>query len=106
MRNVSDDEERLADIARLRQQLSDAEAEHARLLEEVVHLAAHIHDIRAAFGNPFYYSHPEEPDEGVSNYTGGRSHAVGMPTFLAFRRVERAIARLKARLQELDAPSR
>jgi len=53
------------------------------------------HKKRRAFGNPFFYSHPEEPDEGIANYTGSSSHEFGFPTMRAWRRVEREINRLK-----------
>jgi hypothetical protein len=67
-----------------------------------MHLAAHIHDIRAAFGNPFYYSHPQEPEEGIANYTANSSHKIGMSTLLAFMRVERHVVRLNAQLRALE----
>jgi cell division protein FtsB len=60
-------EDRAQDVARLRQQLVKAEAERTRLAEEIANLTARIPEIRAAFGNPFYYSHPEYPDEGIAN---------------------------------------
>jgi hypothetical protein len=62
--------------------------------------AARLPDIRAAFGNPFYYSHPKHPDEGKGNFTGPRSHEVSLPTVLELIDVEREIRRLEA---ELDA---
>jgi len=93
------------EIPRLRQQLADVKARRAALLEEIVHLAARMPEIRREFGNPFYYSHPEEPDEGIANYTGNAS-ALGLPTISALHRVEREIERIRAELRRRgdDAP--
>ena len=91
------------EIARLKSELADALTHRARLHEELVHLTAHIHDIRAAFGNPFYYSHPEEPDEGIENYTGNSSHKLGLQSLLDYMRIEKKIGRLK---EQLDAAER
>jgi hypothetical protein len=82
--------------------VSEALTTKARLQEELVHLAAHIHDIRAAFGNPFYYSHPEEPDEGVEHYTGNSSHGVGLQTLLDYMRLEKTIGRLTEQLNAAE----
>ena len=80
---------------------SGAEARHAALLQEAEGLAARIHEIRAAFGNPFFYSNPEHPDEGLSNYTGARSHEVVLPTMLALRDVRRQLRAITERLGDL-----
>jgi hypothetical protein len=58
-----DDIERAAEIRRLIDERSEAEARHAVLLQEAEELGARIHEIRAAFGNPFFYSNPAHPDE-------------------------------------------
>jgi len=96
-----DDKGRHEEIARLHRQLDDAQAKRAALLDEVIHLTAHIPEIRRAFGNPFFYSHPEEPDEGIVNYTGTSSHGVGFSTLVAWRRAEREIGSLKEQLRQL-----
>jgi hypothetical protein len=100
---MDDDAERRDEIARLREQLSEAKARRASLSEELVHFAVRVHEIRREFGNPFYYSHPAEPDEGIANYSANNSHAIGMPTFRAWRRVEREVERLHAELRRLGA---
>jgi len=41
--------DRQDEIARLQQQLDEAQAKRAALLEEIRHLTAHIHGIRRAF---------------------------------------------------------
>jgi hypothetical protein len=64
-------------------------------------LGARIHEIRAAFGNPFFYGNPAHPDEGLSNYTGARSHDVVVPTMLALWNVRRQLRTITDRLREL-----
>ena len=97
------DIERAAEIGRLISERSEAEARQAALLQEAEELAARIHEIRAAFGNPFFYSNPEHPDEGFSNYTGARSYEVMLPTILALRDVRRQLRVITERLGELGS---
>ena len=94
-----DEDDRGEEITRLRQQLADARARRAALLEELIHLSARMPEIRKTFGNPFYYSRPEEPDEGIANYTGNASHEVAGPTLSAFLRVNREVERIRAELR-------
>ena len=63
------DSERASEIERLLKDLSAATARKTALLEEATEFAARIHEIRAAFGNPFSYSHPENADDSVATYT-------------------------------------
>ena len=93
--------ERASEIERLSKDLSAATARKAALLEEATEFAARIHEIRAAFGDPFSYSHPENADDSVANYTGSSSHEVVLPTLLALRAVDRELARIKDELLEL-----
>jgi hypothetical protein len=95
------DDERAIEIERLRAELSDAKARKAALVSEAVDLTARLPEIRAAFGNPFFYSHPENADESVANYTGNSSHEIGLPTFLALNRVDREIRVMADRLRAL-----
>jgi len=99
---VPDDHNSRGELARLRQQLADARARRAALLEEVVHLSARMPEIRKEFGNPFYYSRPEEPDEGIANYTGNASHEIVGPTLSAFLRVNREVERIRTELRRLE----
>ena len=87
----------------LRELLKAAEQRREALQAELIDLAALSPNIRAAFGNPFFYSHPTEPDEGEANYTGYSSHGVGLPTLLEFVHVVREIARLKGELSALGS---
>ena len=84
----------------LRDSLAAAERRRDVLRAECIELATRLPEIRATFGNPFYYSRPEHPDEGEANFTGPNSHEVGLPTILELLSVEREIKRLKT---ELDA---
>jgi hypothetical protein len=90
--------------AELLEQLAEAERRHCTLTEEVIELSARLPDIRAAFGNPFSYSRPENPDESAANFTGYSSHAVGLSTFRELGRVVQRIKQLKADLAVLDTP--
>ena len=97
-----EDNDRREEIARLRQQLTDARARRAALLEDVIHLSARLPEIRRTFGNPFYYSRPEEPDEGIANYTGNASHEIAGPTLSAFLRANREVERIRAELRRFE----
>jgi hypothetical protein len=94
-----DDRDRDADIAALRERLSTLKAKRATLADECMHLAAWIPALRKEFGNPFYYSHPTEPDEGIANYNPN-GH-MGGTTLSEFMRVERELARTKDQLHRL-----
>ena len=93
-----DDGERTSEIERLVKELAEATARRGALVEEAQEFAARIHEIRAAFGNPFFYTKPENADESVANYTGSSSHEVVLPTLLALRRVDQDIGRLRTAL--------
>jgi hypothetical protein len=95
-------DERAVEIERLLKELSEATARKAALVAEAQDLTARLPEIRKTFGNPFFYSHPEEPDESVANYTGSSSFEVFTPTLRAIRRVDRELGRIKARLLELQ----
>ena len=92
------DSDREHEVERLEAELAELRAKRVQLVEELVHLAARMPEIRREFGNPFYYSHPEEPDEGIANYTGNAIHEIGGPTLSAFFRTNREIERIRAEL--------
>jgi hypothetical protein len=96
-----DDGERTSEIERLVKELAEATARRGALVEEAQEFAARIHEIRAAFGNPFFYTKPENADESVANYTGSSSHEVVLPTVLALRRVDQDVRRLRTALRVL-----
>jgi len=95
------DSEQAAEIERLLKELSDARGRRTALRSELQDLASMIPQIRAAFGNPFFYSHPEHANESSANYTGFSSHDVGFPTSQKLRRADREIRRLTERLRQL-----
>jgi len=97
-----DDSDRQAEISALRQQLSTLNAKRAVLLQECVDLAAWIPAFRKEFGNPFFYSHPTEPDEGIANYNPN-GH-MGGQTLSDLMRVERELARITEQLRRLGEP--
>jgi hypothetical protein len=98
---MEDDAARVTDIDRLRKRFEDAAARRTGLLREADDFATRLGEIRAAFGNPFFYTRPADAGESVANYTGASSHNVVLPTVLALRRVERELGQINARLREL-----
>ena len=90
--------------SQLRDSLAAAISRRDMLRAEYADLAARVPEIRAAFGNPFFYTHPEHPDKGEANYTGGSSHEVVHdligPTRRELLKLDDEIKRLNA---ELDA---
>lgn len=94
-------DERELEIQHLKWELAQAQARRRQLLEEIVHLAAQLPEMRRKFGNPFYYSHPEEPDEGIANYNPNHGDG-GSATWRAVRRIERELERIQARLCQLE----
>ena len=98
---MEDHSARVLEIERLRALLADAAARRTALLNEANDFAARLGDIRAAFGNPYFYSRPAETAGSVANYTGASSHKVVLPTVLALRRVERQLGEIKERLHAL-----
>ena len=100
-----DDDERAVEIERLLKELSEATVRRTALLAEAQEFAAMIHEIRAVFGNPFFYSHPENADESAAHYSGPSSHEVVEPTLLALRDVERELRTIRNQLLELGISS-
>ena len=85
----------------VRMRLSAAEKRREALQAELLELGALLPDIRAAFGNPYSYSQPDNDEEGVAKFTGHSSHDVILPTVLELRQVEQDIERLRAELRSL-----
>ena len=99
------DDERAITIEGLLKERSEATARRARLVEEVSELSARLPEIRAAFGNPFFYSHPDHADESPANDTGASSHDVFMPTLLALMDIERVLAEINRQLADVGVSS-
>ena len=100
-----DEGDRAVKIERLLKERSEAIARQTALLAEAEEFAARLHEIRAAFGNPFFYSHPENADESAAHYSGPSSHEVVEPTLLALRDVERELRKIKNQLLEFGISS-
>jgi hypothetical protein len=98
-----DDGERAIEIERLFKELAEATARRGALLEEAQEFGAKIHEIRAAFGNPFFYNKPESADKSAANYTASRSHEVVLPTALALWRAGQDLRRIQNALRALGA---
>ena len=98
-----DDGERAIEIERLFKELADATARRDALLKEAQEFGAKIHEIRAVFGNPFFYTNPESADESAANYTASSSHEVALPTALALRRADQDVRRIRNALRALGA---
>ena len=82
----------------LSRQLEALVRDRQKVLEELIHLSANIHEIRRFVGNPFCYSDPAHPDEGAANYTRGSSHEVILDTALRLRRMDAEISTLRSQL--------
>ena len=98
-----DDGKRAIEIERLFGELAEATARRSALLEEAQEFAARLHDIRAAFGNPFFYTKPESADESAAHYTASSSHDVVLPTVLALRSADQDVRRIRNALLGLGA---
>ena len=95
--------DRTIEIERLLKERSEATTRRNRLRAEAQDFTARIHEIRAAFGNPFFYSHPDSADESIANYSGFSSHDVMFPTMRGLRRIDRELRRINEQLRGLGA---
>ena len=98
-----DDSERAIEVERLLSRLSELTTRRSALVSEAQDFAAMIHDVRAAFGNPYFYSRAnqgrsEHADESVANYTGFSSHDVVAPTVLGLRLADRELRKIREQL--------
>jgi hypothetical protein len=103
-----EDDERDVEIDRLLKRLSETTAREAALMSEARELAARIPEIRAAFGNPYFYrganhGRPENAQDSVGKYTGYTSHAVVLPTVLGLRDAHREARTIREQLRALGA---
>lgn len=85
----------------LQQQLAELLARREALAAQLKELLVRIRESRPILGNPFYYSHPKNPDQSKDNYTGYASHAVLLPTLQQLWQVDAEIARLRAALSDM-----
>ena len=96
------DSERKREIQRLTAELAELKAKRVQLFEDIFHLVAQIPEKRRKFGNPFYYSHPEEPDEGIANYNPNPGSEIGWQTWRSLRRVEQELERVRTELRRVE----
>ena len=97
-----DDNERALEIQRLLERLAEARKRRIALAAEAQEFVSRIDEIRAAFGNPYFYTGVNrEPNESIANYSGFNSHDVLGPTVRSIRVIERELRRIKEQLHEL-----
>jgi len=69
---------------------------------------ARLGEVRAVFGNPYFFSgpnhgRPENADESLARYTGYRAHEPGLRIALGFIDIERELSIVTEKLRELGA---
>jgi len=96
------DNERALEIERLLEKLSEARKRRTALAAEAQEFVGRIDEIRAVFGNPYFYTGANrDPSESIANYSGFNSHDVLGPTAQSIRQIERELRRIKEQLREL-----
>ena len=76
-----DDNERALEIERLIETLSEARKRRTALALEAREFVGRIAEIRAIFGNPYFYSGGNrDASESIANYSGFNRHDVLGPT--------------------------
>jgi hypothetical protein len=100
------DEERAARIEALLLRFSQATARKTLLISETREFEARLGEIRAEFGNPYFYSgvnpgQPEHAGESVANYTGYRAHEPGLRIALGVIETNRELSTVREQLRAL-----
>jgi hypothetical protein len=88
-----------------RERLAALRAKRSALYAECQKMTAELPNIRAAFGKPFSFSNPVEPDEGAENFTAARSHEVFLPELLELFWVQKEIVQLEQSLTASEPPN-
>ena len=96
------DDERAGRIAALRLRFSEATARKTALISETRAFEARLEEIRAAFGNPYFYSRidhgqTEHAAESVAQYTGNRAHEPGRRIALGLIETNRELSAVRER---------
>jgi hypothetical protein len=104
------DEERVARIEALLLRFSQATTRRTLLRSEAKEFAARLGEIRAAFGNPYFYSgenhgRPENADESVAKYSGYRAHEPGLRIALGLIDIDRELSTVREQLRVLGVSS-
>jgi hypothetical protein len=85
----------------LRAALSHAQARRAGLQADLKALSANIHDVRAALGNPFFYSpRPDDHPQSRSKFTGYASHDPALQLIRGLQEATRAVATAERQLRD------
>ena len=100
------DDERAARIEALGLTLSQAKARKTVLFLEAREFEARIDEIRAAYGNPYFYTgvdpgRSEHAGESVAQYTGDKAHQPGRRIALAFIETNRELIVVREELRAL-----
>ena len=100
------DDERATQIEALQLRLSEVTARKIALASQAKEFEARLPEIRAAFGNPYFYSgvnhgRPENADESKANYTGFKAHEPGLRLALGFIDVDRELSTVREQLRAL-----
>ena len=95
-----------ATIDHLLQEFSEASARRAAIVSEAKEFAARIGEVRAALGNPYFYSggnygRPENADETIANFTGYQSHEPALRLVHRLRDADRELSTLREHLLQL-----
>ena len=98
------DDERAARIEALLLKLGQAKARKTALLLETTEFESRIGEIRAAYGNPYFYSGvdpSEHAGESAAQYTGDKAHQPGRRIALAFIETNRELSVVREELRAL-----
>jgi len=96
------DDERATRIEALLLRLSHAKARQTALTSEAKEFEGRLPEIRAAFGNPYFYSgRPENAGESIADYTGYKAHEPGLRIARGFVDVNRELSTVREQLRAL-----
>ena len=100
------DEERAARIEALLLKFSQAMTRKAALEAEAIAFQSRLREVRAAFGNPYFYSgQTSHTSESAARYTGYRAHDPGLRIVRRFTAIERELSALTEELRALGVTS-
>jgi hypothetical protein len=81
--------------------LADAKVREARVREQLQAHAANIDDVRAALGNPYFYSgRPASDPESEARFTGYASHEPAFTLLRELKELLRRIAMVRSQLRD------
>lgn len=100
------DDERADRIESLLLRFSQATARKTVLISETKEFEARLEEIRAASGNPYFFSggedgRPEHAGESIAQYTGDKAHQPGRRIALGFIETNRELSAVKEELRAM-----